>query len=96
MFLDNNLRNFVIDKIVNCRWSPAAISGRIKAVHDLKLKASYEAIYKFIFIEEGISLNLPSYLKRKKKVRGFHYRKEKRNTIIDFKPILIRPEYIIA
>ena len=44
LFLDNNLRNFVIDKIVNCRWSPAAISGRIKTFHDLKLKASYETI----------------------------------------------------
>lgn len=94
LFLDNNLRNFVIDKIVNCRWSPAAISGRIKTFHDLKLKASYETIYKFVFSEEGIALNLPSYLKRKKKVRGFHYRKAKRNTIIDLIPISTRPEYI--
>ena len=69
LFLDNNLRNFVIDKLVNCRWSPAAISGRIKAFPELKLKASYETIYKFVFGQEGISLNLPSYLKRKKKVR---------------------------
>ena len=94
LFLDNNLRNFVIDKLVNCRWSPAAISGRIKAFPELKLKASYETIYKFVFGQEGISLNLPSYLKLKKKVRGFHYRKAKRNTIIDLIPISTRPEYI--
>ena len=94
LFLDNNLRDFVIDKIVNCRWSPAAISGRIKAFSDLKLKASYETIYKFVFSPEGLSLNLPSYLKRKKKVRGFYHRKAKRNTIIDLIPIATRPEYI--
>jgi IS30 family transposase len=94
LFLGDNLRNFVIDKIVNCRWSPAAIAGRLKAFPALKLKASYETIYKFVFSTEGIALNLPSYLKRKKKVRGLHYRKAKRNTIIDLKPISTRPEYI--
>lgn len=94
LFLDSNLRNFVIDKLVNCRWSPAAISGRIKAFPELKLKASYETIYKFVFSQEGIPLNLPSYLKRKKKFRGLHCRKAKRNTIIDLMPIATRPEHI--
>jgi len=94
LFLDSNLRNFVVDKIINCRWSPAAISGRIKSFPELKLKASYETIYKFVFSAEGISLNLPSYLKRKKKFRGFYHRKPKRNTIIDLVPISTRPEYI--
>ena len=94
LFLDNNLRNFVIDKLVNRRWSPAAIAGRLNAFPELKLKASYETIYKFVFSTEGIALNLPSYLKRKKKVRGLHYRKAKRNTIIDLTPIAIRPEHI--
>ena len=94
LFLDDNLRNFAVDKIINCRWSPAAISGRLKAFPELKLKASYETIYKFVFSPEGIALNLPSYLKRKKKVRGFRYRKSKRNTIVDLVPISTRPEYI--
>jgi IS30 family transposase len=94
LFIDNKLRDYVVDKIVNSRWSPSAISGRIRAFPDLKLKASYETIYKFVFSEEGISLNLPSYLKRKKKFRGFNHRKSKRNTIIDLKSITTRPEYI--
>ena len=94
LFFDNKLRDFVIDKIVNCRWSPAAISGRLKAFPELKLKASYETIYKFVFSSEGIALNLPSYLKRKKKVRGLYHRKAKRNTIVDLVPISTRPEYI--
>ena len=94
LFLDNNLRDFVTDKIINCRWSPAAISGRLKSFPEPKLKASYETIYKFIFSAEGISLNLPSYLKHKKKFRGFYHRKPKRNTIIDLVPISTRPEYI--
>ena len=94
LFLDDNLRNFVVDKIINCRWSPAAISGRCKSFPELKLKASYETIYKFVFSAEGISLNLPSYLKHKKKFRGFYHRKPKRSTIIDLTPIATRPEYI--
>lgn len=94
LFLNRNLRDFVVDKILNCRWSPSAISGRLKAFPELKLKASYETIYKFVFSEEGISLNLPSYLRRKKKVRGFNHRKSKRNTIIDLTSISARPEHI--
>jgi IS30 family transposase len=94
LFLNKNLRDFVIDKIVNSRWSPAAIAGRIEAFPDLKLKASHETIYKFVFSQEGISLNLPSYLKRKKKIRGFYHRKSKRNTIVDLTSIATRPEHI--
>lgn len=94
LFFDNNLRDFVVDKLVNCRWSPAAISGRIKAFPELKLKTSHETIYKFVFSEEGVSLNLPSYLRRKKKVRGFYHRKPKRNTIVGLTSITTRPEYI--
>lgn len=94
LFLDEKLRDFVIDKIINCRWSPAAISGRIKAFPELRLKASHETIYKFVFSSEGTSLNLPSYLRRKKKIRGFYHRKSKRNTIVDLTSITARPEHI--
>ena len=87
LFLDKDLRDFVIDKLVNHRWSPAAIAGRLRAFSELGLKASYETIYKFAFSEEGISLSLPSYLRRKKKVRGLSRRKGKRNTIIGLRPI---------
>lgn len=94
LFLNDELRNFVVDKIINCRWSPSAISGRIKAFHNTEFKASHETIYKFVFSQEGIALNLPLYLRRKKKVRGFYHRKSKRNTIIDLTSITARSEDI--
>lgn len=37
LLLDNNIRNFVVDKLINSRCSPAAISIRIKSFSDLKL-----------------------------------------------------------
>ena len=66
----------------------------MKAFPELKLKVSYETIYKFVFSKEGIDLNLPFYLKRKKKVRGLDYRKAKRNTIVGLIPIAARPDFI--
>ena len=51
-------------------------------------------IYKFVFGEEGVSLNLPSYLRRKKRARGFYHCKQKRNTIVGLTSITTRPEYI--
>ena len=65
-----------------------------KVLPVLKLKASYETIYKFIFSSKETALNLPSHLKGKKKVRGFYHRKARRNSIINLTPISIRPEYI--
>jgi len=94
LFANEDLRSFVIDKLVNCRWSPAAIAGRLKLFSNPGLKASYETIYKFVYDQEGLAMNLPHYLRRKKKVRGPTRHKSKRNTIIGLQSISTRPECI--
>ena len=93
LFLNQDLRQFVVNKIVHHRWSPAAIAGRLKVFPQSRFRVSSETIYKFIFSDEGRALQLPLYLRRKKKSRGF-CRKNKRNTIIDLRSIATRPSHI--
>jgi len=61
---------YVIAKIRN-GWSPEQISGRMKSDYpnDLKMRISYETIYKFIYSAKGKELNLFEYLPRKRKRR---------------------------
>ena len=94
LFSNNALKDFVVDKLINRRWSPAAIAGRIKSFPDLGLRTSSETIYKFIYSNEGLSINLPYYLRRKKEARGMVRCRKNSNTIVGLQPISIRPEHI--
>jgi IS30 family transposase len=70
LFLNSKLQDFVIKKLTQDRWSPQQISGRLKQ----QKSSSYvctETIYKFIYSAVGIELNLPTYLKQRRKKRGF-------------------------
>ena len=96
LFLDENLRNYVISKLTNSRWTPKEISASLK-LNDLGLKASPELIYQFIYSKIGLKNNLPSYLKFRRKKRGMRKsRKRKKSSIIDLVSIHDRPETINA
>jgi IS30 family transposase len=60
LFLNNIFREFVFDKLIRQRRSSTAIAGRIKTFSEPGLKVLHETIYKFIYSDEGLSLNLLS------------------------------------
>lgn len=91
LFLCPKLQDFVIEKLTKDRWSPEQISGRLKQ-QKLSNYVCKETIYKFIYSPIGLNLNLPTYLKQRRKKRGFRKsRKVGTSRIIDLVPIKERP-----
>jgi IS30 family transposase len=70
LFACSVLQKFVIEKLTISRWSPEQISGRLKQLKTHNY-VSKETIYKFIYSPIGIKLNLPTFLKQRRKKRGF-------------------------
>lgn len=94
LFLDEELRKYVIEKLTKSRWSPEQISGRLKQQKS-SLYACTETIYKFIYSVDGVKMNLPSYLKQRRKKRGFRKsRKIGKSRIIGLVPIQKRPQHV--
>lgn len=94
LFLNKQLQDYIINKLVNNRWTPKEISASLK-VFGLKMRASAETIYQFIYSKHGLKLNLPSYLKFRRKKRGFRKsRKRKKPNITNLVSIHTRPEEI--
>ncbi len=94
LFQSKELQDYVISKLTISRWTPKEISASLK-LSDLGLKASPELIYQFIYSETGLDLNLPSYLKFRRKKREIRKsRKRKKPNIINFVSIHDRPTAI--
>jgi IS30 family transposase len=94
LFLNIRLQNYVIDKLTNKHWSPEQISGRLKQ-QQRSFYASTETIYKFIYSPIGIKFKLPTYLRQRRKKRGFRKsRKIGTSRIIGLTPISMRPNSI--
>ncbi len=92
---DERLRSYVVSKL-SIGWSPEEISNRLHLEYpdDLKMRISYESIYKWIYEKktEG-NLLLYKYLEqshKKRQKRGSS--KEKRSIIKDRKSIHSRPD----
>lgn len=93
-FLCNKLQELVIKKLTKNRWSPEQISGRLKQ-KNASIYVSTETIYKFIYSPKGIKLHLPTFLKQRRKKRGFRKsRKIGTSRIIGLVPISERPNTI--
>lgn len=94
LFLNEQLQEYVITKLINNRWTPKEISASLKT-SGLEARASAETIYQFIYSKHGLKLNLPSYLKFRRKKRGFRKsRKRKKPNITNLVSIHSRPEAI--
>jgi IS30 family transposase len=94
LFLNEQLQDYVISKLVNNRWPPKETSASLK-ISGLEMRASVETIYQFIYSKHGLKLNLPSYLKFRRKKRGFRKsRKRNKPNITNLVPIHARPELI--
>ncbi|MDB6096511.1 MAG: putative transposase-related protein [Francisellaceae bacterium] len=86
-----DLKEFVIE-LLQKTWSPAQIAGYLK----MKLgycSISHEAIYRYIFSEEGKKLGLYKYLRSRKKQR-IKFISRKNKTLLNRKSIHERPAYI--
>jgi IS30 family transposase len=94
LFSNSKLQDDVIKKLTQDRWSPQQISGRLKQQKS-SIYVCTETIYKFIYSTIGIELNLPTYLKQRRKKRGFRKsRKVGTSRIIGLVPIKDRPRHI--
>jgi IS30 family transposase len=93
---DEDLKQYVLEKMIDDQWSPEQISGRIKKRLEPKMSGkgiSHETIYQFIYEGQGRFLGLYQHLRRKHKKRQKRYaRKHRRNQSISFiTPIQYRP-----
>ena len=94
LFSCPKLQELVIEKLIKSRWSPEQISGRLRQ-QKASIYACPETIYKFIYSPIGIKLNLPTFLKQRRKKRGFRKsRKVGTSRIIGLVPISERPNKI--
>jgi IS30 family transposase len=93
-FLCDKLQALVIEKLTKNRWSPEQISGRLKQ-ENASIYVSTETVYKFIYSPKGIKLHLPTFLKQRRKKRGFRKsRKVGTSRIIDLVAISERPKKV--
>jgi IS30 family transposase len=89
------LKEYVLDKLINCHWSPEQIAGRMK----LEKKGFYickEAIYQYIYKPHVIENKLYQHLLKKKKKRTSPYRRPSRGGIPNAIAIHDRPKAIEA
>ncbi len=91
--MDQKLQEYTI-KHLRKRWSPKAIAGRLRNKNKGKTVICAEAIYNWIYGEEGQALGLHKYLIRSKKKRGYKKRASKKAKIKNRKSIHERPNYI--
>lgn len=73
---NEDLKNYIIEMLTEQRWSPRIIASAWSLEHpDAKISA--EAIYQWIYGEDGEALNLKKLLIRAHKKRGFSRRAKK-------------------
>ena len=90
----SQIKEYVVDKLVNKKWSPEQIAGRTRR-DKLGFTISTQSIYNFIESKEGLELNLRSCLRFKnKRMSKFGKCGSKKCKIPDLVPIKLRPEYI--
>ena len=94
----DNLWNYVYD-LLEKRWSPELISGRLKAefMNDPTMQVSAEAIYRYLYVmpkgelrSEVLSFLRQSHKKRRPRGRG----KDRRGCITNMRLIADRPEEV--
>jgi IS30 family transposase len=73
---DGHLKNYIVEKLIKERWSPRTIAGAWR-LENPDTKISTEAIYQWIYSEEGEKLSLKKSLVRARKKRGFSPRSRK-------------------
>lgn len=89
---NEDLKDYIIGKLKEQRWSPKIIAGTWSLKHpDATISA--EAIYQWIYSEEGEDLNLKKLLIRAHKKRGFN-RRAKKSIIKNRVSVHKRPDHI--
>ena len=92
-FRNNTRRAYMVSRL-KAGWSPEQISGRLK-YYNSALYLCHEAIYRWIYSEEGRTANWYQYLTRKHKKRRLKFgRKLGSPGIPGTTPITLRPEII--
>lgn len=87
---DPGLKKYIIEKL-HARWSPGAIAGSWNIDHEMTI--TKEAIYQWIYKEEGEALGLKKLLTRARKKRGTK-RKPARSKIKNRVSVHARPQSI--
>ena len=93
---DADLKQYVVEQMINEQWSPEQISGEIKKRLEPRMIGkgiSHETIYQFIYEGQGRFMGLYQHLRRKRKKRQRRYsRKHRGKQPISFiTPIYFRP-----
>lgn len=92
-FRSNTRRAYIVSRL-KAGWSPEQISGRLK-YYNSPLYLCHEAIYRWIYSEEGRAANWYQYLTRKHKKRRLKFGRKSRSLgIPNATPIALRPEII--
>ena len=91
--IDKNkeIKNYVLDKLNNCKWSPEIIAAKIK---EEGLSISHETIYKYIYSKEGQRNKLYENLMYQREARLVHKSRRKRRERPEEYKIANRPEII--
>lgn len=97
--VDEDLKLYVIERLVNDQHSPEQIEGILKNGLEPRMKGkgiSHETIYFFIYEGQGRLMGLYQHLRRKHKKRQKRYsRKHRENQPVSFMtPIMYRPKEI--
>lgn len=72
------LKEIIIGKMRDDRWSPEMIAGRLKQ-EGAKITISHESIYQYIYSAEGIELGLYRYLMCRRPKRNQYYGRKTRS-----------------
>ena len=88
-----DLKNFVLTKFTEDKWSPEAIAGRLK-YHEKLGTISHESIYKFIYSSEVNKMKLYQHLMYKRPTRQLHHSRIKRVVVATEHSIANLPEYV--
>lgn len=86
-----DLKNFVLTKLTEDKWSPEAIAGRLK-YHEKIGTISHESIYKFIYSPEGNKMKLYQHLMYRRPARQLHHSRIKRVVVATEHNIANRPD----
>ena len=87
------LKAFIVDKLVNHKWSPEIIAARVK-MEGFQVSISHESIYKFIYSIEGQLARLYKCLMYQRPKRQIHFSRKHRVPIPEQYHINMRPEMI--
>lgn len=90
---DPVLKQYIIERLKNDKWSPEIIAGRL-AYESKKHIISHETIYKFIYSIEGQHLCLYKHLMYRRPKRHMHCVRQRRNLLPAKHDITNRPLYI--